>query len=152
MICKCCRDPYNQLISPSHLTGCSLLHDATPFAGHCWRPPELYPKMTTGFHENEDILSETRAHIRTFQRQHRTALGRTQVHSGKPGCIEVDPGTFWCTKAPVNEGSCDWKDREQRKSGCILQKSFCPPIPPRNTSFILQIKIIPFILWRKKDQ
>ena len=53
MICKCWRDPYHSLIPPPP-TGCSLLHDATPFAGHCWRPPELYPKMTTGFHENND--------------------------------------------------------------------------------------------------
>ena len=58
------------------------LHDATPFIGHCWRPPELYSKMTKAFHENEDILSETRAHILTFQRQHHAALSRFSiVHS-----------------------------------------------------------------------
>ena len=101
-------DSSDSLISPP-LTGCGLLHDLTTFPGHCRRPPELYPKMTASFHENEDILSETRAHIRTFQRQHRTALGCTEVHWGTLRYTELHWGTPLVHIVSLHNCTSEWR-------------------------------------------
>ena len=100
-----------------------LLHEVTLLSDHCLGPPErALPEIDRVFHENEDILSETRAHVRTFQDQ------------GLVYCR-----TLWSPLYTFNtvkllhcsdEGCCrDWKkDRERRKFACILWKTFYPPI------------------------
>ena len=86
------------------------------------RTTRALPEIDWVFHENEDILSETRAHVRTFQDQ------------GLVYCR-----TLWSPLYTFNtvkllhcsdEGCCcDWKkDRERRKFACILWKTFYPPI------------------------
>ena len=100
-----------------------LLHEVTLLSDHCLGPPErALPEIDRVFHENEDILSETRAHVRTFQDQ------------GLVYCRTLWSPLYTFNTVKLlhcsNEGCCcDWKkDRERRKFACILWKTFYPPI------------------------
>lgn len=100
-----------------------LLHEVTLLSDHCLGPPErALPEIDRVFHENEDILSETRAHVRTFQDQ------------GLVYCRALWSPLYTFNTVKLlhcsDEGCCcDWKkDREQRKFACILWKTFYPPI------------------------
>ena len=86
------------------------------------RTTRALPEIDRVFHENEDILSETRAHVRTFQDQGLVYCGTLWSPLYTFNTVKL----LHCS----NEGCCcDWKkDRERRKFACILWKTFYPPI------------------------
>ena len=86
------------------------------------RTTRALPEIDWVFHENEDILSETRAHVRTFQDQGLVYCGTLWSPLYTFNTVKL----LHCS----NEGCyCDWKkDRERRKFACILWKTFYPPI------------------------
>ena len=100
-----------------------LLHEVTLLSDHCLGPPErALPEIDRVFHENEDILSETRAHVRTFQDQGLVYCRTLWSPLYTFNTVKL----LHCT---VEGCCCDWKkDRERRKFACILWKTFYPPI------------------------